>query len=53
MPYIYQIVNDINDKVYVGKTNFLLKSDSKSIVKMLSIENMKKDHYILLCENME
>ena len=29
MPYIYQIVNDINDKVYVGKTNFSLEKRFK------------------------
>ena len=29
MPYIYQIVNDINDKVYVGKTNFPLEKRFK------------------------
>ena len=25
MSYIYKIINDINDKVYIGKTNFSLE----------------------------
>ena len=25
MSYIYKIYNDINDKIYIGKTNYLLE----------------------------
>ena len=29
MPYIYKIVNDVNDKIYIGKTNFSLEKRFK------------------------
>lgn len=42
MPYIYQIVNDINDKVYVGKTNFSLEKRFKEHCKDAFNRNYEK-----------
>ena len=47
MPYIYQIVNDINDKVYVGKTNFSLEKRFKEHCKDVFKRDFEKDRYIL------
>lgn len=52
MAYIYQITNDINQKVYIGKTEFSIEKDLKSIVKMLLESVMKNVHCMRQCENM-
>lgn len=47
MAYIYVIKNDINNKVYIGKTNFQLKSVLKNILKIAPKQEKKKDRYIM------
>lgn len=41
MPYIYKISNDVNDKVYIGKTNFSIEK---------RWEEHKRDTYRARCE---
>ena len=53
MSYIYKIVNDIDNKVYVGKTDFSVEKDLKSIVMMRLGTEIKIDPYILQLKNME
>ena len=47
MSYIYKITNNVNQKIYIGKTN-LTVSDGKNIVKILNENDMKNVHYMML-----
>lgn len=54
MAYIYKITNDINQKVYVGKTEFSIEKRFKEHCADAFRESVTKNvHYILLCGNME
>lgn len=53
MSYIYKIINDINDKIYVGKTEFSIEKRFKEHCADAFRERNEKRPYILLCGNME
>lgn len=44
LAYIYKIVNDINQKVYIGKTEFSIEKRFKNIVKIAVEKDVRKDH---------
>ena len=48
MPYIYKIINNINGKIYIGKTNFTIENVGKNIVRILRKKVYKNVRYILL-----
>ena len=48
MAYIYQIQNNINGIIYVGKTEFSIEKDGKNIVEIIKKNQKKKDLYIQL-----
>ena len=51
--YIYKIINDVNDKVYIGQTITTLKDRWHGHMSSALNEKDIKVHYIVLCENME
>lgn len=53
MAYIYQITNDINQKIYIGKTEFSIEKRFKEHCKDAFKDRNENVHYIMLCENME
>ena len=42
MAYIYKIINDINNKIYIGKTNFSIEKRWKEHLKTYKRENIEK-----------
>ena len=42
MAYIYKITNDINNKIYIGKTNFSIEKRWKEHLKTYKRENIEK-----------
>ena len=54
MAYIYEIINDINDKKYIGKTEFSIEKRFKEHCRDAFKEGEeKRPLYILLCVNMD
>lgn len=53
MGYIYQIVNDVNEKVYVGKTELTIEQRWKQHLRDSKKENIKIVLFIKRLTNME
>ena len=47
MAFIYKIINDINQKVYIGKTEQTVENVLKNIVRIINENDVRNVHCIL------
>ena len=52
MSYIYKITNDINDKIYIGKTDFSIEKRFKEHCQDAFRDRNEKDLYMQQCGSM-